>query len=88
LQLEPDNSLCKQGLQKAAAKVNSSEDLSERQAHAMADPDIQNILTDPTIRQVINDFQENPKHAQRAMTDPDIRAKIEKLVAAGVLQFK
>eukprot|EP01038_Epipyxis_sp_PR26KG_P007406 gene7406-10095_t len=92
LALEPDNSLCKQGLNKTVMKIqeaNSDGSLDkERSAHAMADPEIQNILMDPSIRQVLTDFQENPKFAQQAMTDPDIRRKIEKLIAAGVLQVK
>jgi stress-induced-phosphoprotein 1 len=55
----------------------------------MADPEIQAILSDPTIRQVLTDFQENPKFAQQAVqNDKDIRSKIEKLIAAGVLQVK
>lgn len=93
LQIEPDNSLCKQGMTKTMAKIQElnmggGQD-QERTAHAMADPEIQNILRDPTIRQVLNDFQENPKFAQQAMAnDQDIRNKIEKLIAAGVLQVK
>lgn len=87
LALEPDNSLCKQGLQKTLAKIQEGGENKERSAHAMADPEIQRILSDPTIRQVLNDFQDNPKFAQQAMmNDKDIRAKIEKLIAAGVLQ--
>ena len=54
----------------------------------MADPEIQQILQDPSIRQVLNDFQDNPSYAQKSMSDPFIRAKIEKLIAAGVLQVK
>jgi len=91
LQLEPDNALCKEGLQKVVVKINSSssqEDLAQRQQHAMADPEIQQILGDPSIRQVLTDMQENPSYAQKAMGDPTVRAKLEKLVAAGVLQFK
>jgi stress-induced-phosphoprotein 1 len=89
LVLEPDNSLCKQGLQKTMMKINEGGADKERAAHAMADPEIQAILSDPTIRQVLNDFQDNPKFAQAAMAnDKDIRAKIEKLIAAGVLQVK
>lgn len=38
---------------------------SERAAHAMADPEIQAILTDPMVRQVLTDFKENPQHAQK-----------------------
>ena len=54
----------------------------------MADPEIQQILQDPAVRQTLQDMQENPAYAQKAMADPDLRGKIEKLVAAGVLQVK
>lgn len=40
---------------------------SERAAHAMADPEIQMILTDPVVRQVLTDFKENPQHAQKVI---------------------
>jgi stress-induced-phosphoprotein 1 len=92
LAIEPDNSLCKAGLSKTMAKVQEANMDGtvdqERSAHAMADPEIQQILSDPSIRQVLTDFQENPKYAQKAMSDPHIRAKIEKLISAGVLQVK
>jgi stress-induced-phosphoprotein 1 len=93
LQVEPENSLCKQGLAKVGQAINSANSSGmpdqERAAHAMADPEIQRILTDPTIRQVLQDFQENPKFAQQAIQkDAGIREKIERLVAAGVLQVK
>mmetsp|Transcript_20471 Transcript_20471/g.15096 ORF Transcript_20471/g.15096 Transcript_20471/m.15096 type:complete len:558 (-) Transcript_20471:2736-4409(-) len=91
LQLEPENTLCKQGLIKVQQKIaeeNAGQMDSERAKHAMADPEIQSILMDPTIRQVLTDFQENPKFAAQAMQDADIRRKIEKLIAAGVLQAK
>merc|ERR1711916_24712 len=88
--IEPNNAACKQGLQKVMMKVNSasSEEQAERQAHAMADPEIQQILQDPAVRQVLTDLQENPAYGQQAMQDPTIRGKIEKLIAAGVLQVK
>ncbi len=90
LQLEPNNALCKQGLQNVQMKINfaSDDELKERQAHAMSDPQIQLILQDPSVRQVLTDMQENPAYAQKAMSDPLLRGKIEKLVAAGVLQIK
>jgi len=91
MQIEPDNTLCRQGLQKTTAKINEAsggEADAERQAHAMADPEIQAILQDPMVRQVLTDLQENPKYGQSAMKDPVMRAKIEKLIASGVLQVK
>lgn len=91
LDLDPENSLCVQGLQKTATKVNagtSEDEQKERAAHAMADPEIQMILTDPMMRQVLQEMQENPAHARRAMQDPVVAAKLEKLVAAGILQIR
>jgi stress-induced-phosphoprotein 1 len=91
LQIEPDNKLCLDGLKKTVARIqeaNNEGDDDERHRHAMADPEIQAIVSDPTIRQVLSDFSENPTHAMRAMKDPDISAKIQKLVAAGVLKMK
>ncbi len=52
----------------------------------MADPEIQNILKDPVIRQVLQDFNEDPAAAQQDMRDVTVSSKIEKLIAAGVLQ--
>jgi hypothetical protein len=42
----------------------TEEELKERQERGMADPEIQMILTDPVMRQVLNDFQSDPKAAQ------------------------
>jgi hypothetical protein len=35
----------------------SAEEVKERQARAMSDPEIQNILKDPIMQQVLRDFQ-------------------------------
>ena len=92
LSLDPSNATCKEGLRKVTAMINygsanmTEEERKERAAHGMADPQIQAILQDPVINQVLRDFQENPNAANQAMMDPSVRAKIEKLIAAGVLQ--
>jgi len=92
LQLDPNNTLCKQGISNVTMKVNttaSDDEMKERQAHAMADPQIQMILQDPAVRQCLTDMQENPTYGQKALAgDANLRAKIEKLIAAGVLQVK
>ncbi|KAF9617177.1 hypothetical protein IFM89_034328 [Coptis chinensis] len=66
----------------------SAEDLKEKQEKAMYDPEIQNILSDPIMRQVLMDFQENPKSAQDHLKNPQVMNKIQKLVAAGIVQLK
>jgi len=89
LGIDSTNSSCKEGLRKVQIAINSSmtdEERKERAAHAMADPEIQSILQDPVIRQILQDFNDNPNAANNAMRDPVVRAKIEKLIASGVLQ--
>lgn len=34
----------------------------------MADPEIQMILTDPVVQQVLSDFKDNPREAQKVRT--------------------
>ena len=67
---------------------SSEEDVKQRQAKAMADPEIQNILTDPIMRQVLDDLQNDPRSAQRHLKHPEINAKINKLVNAGIVQMR
>lgn len=92
LGIDPTNAACREGLRKVTAMVNygqanmTEEERKERAAHAMADPEIQGILQDPVINQVLRDFNENPNAANQAMADPTVRAKIEKLIAGGIIQ--
>jgi stress-induced-phosphoprotein 1 len=91
LSIEPDNAACKEGLRKVNSSVGSSmteDERKERAAHAMADPEIQSILMDPVMRQILNDFAENPAHARKAMNDPAIAAKMEKLIASGIVETR
>jgi len=92
LGLDSTNATCRDGLRKVTAMINygaanmSEEEKKERAQHGMADPEIQSILQDPVIQQILRDFNENPQAAQKAMSNPGIRAKIEKLIASGVVQ--
>lgn len=79
---------CVEQLNKASRGDLSPEELKERQAKAMQDPEIQNILSDPVMRQVLVDFQENPKAAQDHMKNPMVMNKIQKLVNAGIVQIR
>lgn len=93
LKIEPENEACKTGYNKVMYQINSissnGEVDKERAAHGMADPEIQMILSDPIVRQVIQDLGGNDAAAgQKAMADPVMKAKIHKLIAAGVLQTR
>ncbi|KAL7722222.1 TPR repeat protein [Entamoeba marina] len=66
--------------------ASSNETDEERYRHAMADPEIQNIINDPTMRKVLEDMSQNPSAAMKYMADPEIRTRIEKLIAAGIIK--
>ena len=92
LKLEPENEEAKGGLDRVIAMVNSQSSSGEvdqeRHARAMADPEIQAILGDAQMRSILSEMQSDPKKAQAAMSDPSISAKLQKLIAAGVLQVR
>ena len=66
----------------------TEDELKERQARAMSDPEVQNILSDPVMRQVLNDMQSDPKAAATHMRHPDIATKLQKLMNAGIVQMR
>ncbi|GLT47206.1 hypothetical protein SLA2020_209170 [Shorea laevis] len=95
LKHDPNNQELLDGVRRCVDQINKAnrgdltpEELKERQAKAMQDPEIQNILSDPVMRQVLIDFQENPKSAQEHMKNPMVMNKIQKLVAAGIVQLR
>ena len=88
LSLDPDSTELKEERMRTMMAINTGEADPERAKEAMKDPEIQNILRDPTINKVLQDLQQNPAAGQAAMRDKDIRSKIEKLIAAGVLATK
>ncbi|XP_058778224.1 hsp70-Hsp90 organizing protein 3 [Vicia villosa] len=81
-------SRCVQQINRASRGDLSPEELKDRQAKAMSDPEIQNILQDPVMRQVLVDFQENPKAAQEHTKNPGVMDKIQKLISAGIVQMR
>jgi len=92
LKIEPENEEAKAQIEHVLQMVNQSnasgEVDKERQARAMADPEIQAIIGDPQMRSILGEMQQDPKKAQAAMSDPAISAKLQKLIAAGVLQVR
>uniref|UniRef100_A0A1D1YTQ5 Heat shock protein STI n=1 Tax=Anthurium amnicola TaxID=1678845 RepID=A0A1D1YTQ5_9ARAE len=95
LKHDPNNQELMDGVRRCIEQINktnrgeiSPEELKERQAKAMQDPEIQNILTDPVMRQVLIDLQENPRAAQDHLKNPQVMNKIQKLVSAGIVQMR
>lgn len=89
LSIDPHDETCKQGLQRTVNKINtdamSGKQDPERLAEAMKDPEVQAIMRDPVIQSVLQEMQTSPGAAQKHMANPDIRRKIDKLIASGIL---
>ncbi|KAK9079607.1 hypothetical protein SSX86_001280 [Deinandra increscens subsp. villosa] len=95
LKYDPQNQELLDGVRSCVQQINRAsrgdltpEELKERQAKAMQDPEIQGILTDPVMQQVLQDLQENPKAAQDHMKNPLVMNKIQKLISSGIVQMK
>lgn len=66
----------------------TAEEIKERQARGLADPEVQQIMMDPVMRQVLDDFQNDPTAARHHLQSPEIHRKISKLVSAGIIQLR
>lgn len=92
LKLDPTNEECKKGRAQVIDKIMSTQNSEvdeEQVAHALADPEIQQILHDPRIKIFLKQLQESPGQAQEAMTkDPQLRNVVNKLVAAGIIRTR
>lgn len=60
----------------------------ERAKKAMNDPKIQAILSDPVMRQILEQMSTDPAAAQDHMKNPMIREKIQLLAAAGIVGLR
>jgi len=84
MEMDPANQAAKDGLQRVKMSVYGQRDEVVTQ-NAMKDPTVKAILSDPIINNVLKDLQTDPTGVQRALQNPDIASKIEKLMIAGVL---
>jgi stress-induced-phosphoprotein 1 len=90
LKLDENDVECQEGLKTVASLITAhaqDEDGETRAKRAMEDPEIRGIMSDPVMMQVLRDMKEDPKSANKHLTNPAIRGKIEKLIAAGILKM-
>jgi len=92
LKFDENNAELKEGLKKTMMAINTQnyggdeKGQQERAAKAAQDPEIQEILRDPIMNQILNDMQTDPKAIANHMRNPTVAAKINKLIAAGILR--
>jgi len=91
LEIDPNDRMCQDQLQKTVEVIQrnmTSEGPAdaETQRRAMEDPEIRSILNDPVVRTVLDEMSTDPTASQRHMSNPVMAAKIQKLIAAGLLR--
>ena len=59
----------------------------QAQARIQRDPDIMAILQDPIMQSILQQAKGDPAALQDHMRNPEIRTKIQKLIAAGVIRL-
>jgi len=78
-------------LQKIATAMYSqraNETEEETLQRAMRDPEVANIMSDPVIQQILQQAQQDPAALQDHLKNPGVRAKIQKLIAAGIIKTR
>jgi len=71
-----------------AQGAGSEADMTKRAEAAMNNPEIQEIMSDPGMRMILKQMQENPNAAQEHLKNEAVREKILKLVDSGILQMR
>ncbi|KAF9925617.1 Hsp90 cochaperone [Linnemannia zychae] len=59
---------------------------AETIARAQQDPEVQKIMSDPAMRSILQQMQEDPQAAQDHMKNPLVAANIRKLINAGIIR--
>ncbi|PVF93729.1 TPR-like protein [Serendipita vermifera] len=78
-------------LQKASMALytqRAGETEEETLQRAMKDPEVAAIMQDPVINQILQQAQQNPAALQDHMKNAVVRAKIQKLIAAGIIRTR
>mmetsp|Transcript_33349 Transcript_33349/g.87466 ORF Transcript_33349/g.87466 Transcript_33349/m.87466 type:complete len:337 (+) Transcript_33349:46-1056(+) len=91
LEIDPQNAEARAGQMRAQQKRNAAMATmtpEERQAEALKDPEIQDIMTDPVMGEILKQMQTDPKAANEHLKNPVILSKIQKLAAAGLIETR
>lgn len=89
LKIDPNNTELQQGLERATFEIErmyQGKSQEERAKDALKDPEIQEIMGDPVMRQILEQMQSDPKAVQDHLRNPVVAERIQKLIDAGIIQ--
>lgn len=86
LEIDPTNSEAIQGYRQCSLdSAGIGGDPEKIRQRAMGDPEVQGILRDPAMRMILEQMQNDPKAVQDHLKNPDVAAKIQKLLESGLI---
>jgi len=87
LELESNNGEIEQGITNTLQKINEGQDEETVRRNVENNPEIMQILQDPMMQKVLQDFQNKDRNAILAhLQDPEIMKKLDKLRTAGIIK--
>lgn len=86
MELDPNNQEALDAYRKCVSANSSNPEEVRKQA--MADPEVQQILGDPAMRIILEQMQSDPRALQEHLKNPDIAAKIQKLLESGLIAIR
>lgn len=86
LEVDPNHPEALEGVRECMAAATS--DPEEVRRRAMSDPEVQQILKDPAMRIILEQMQSDPRALQDHLKNPEISAKIQKLMQSGLISIR
>jgi len=86
LELDSNNAEALDGFKKCSVGFGNV-DPEEARKRAMADPEIQQIFADPIMRMILDQMTTDPSAIREHMQNPEVAAKIQRLLECGIIQI-
>ncbi|KAJ8308643.1 hypothetical protein KUTeg_013517 [Tegillarca granosa] len=86
LEIDPNCEEAQKGYREALMLEGNDPEAVRRRA--MADPEVQQILSDPAMQLILQQMQKDPNAVREHLKNPEVAAKIEKLLECGIIAIR